>query len=57
MEASYALVRILQKYPSIESHDSRGFKEHIGLNLSNENGVIVGLEGELVEKREGFAMA
>lgn len=43
MEASYTVVRILQTFPSIKSHDSRGFKEHIGLNLSNENGVIVEL--------------
>ena len=57
MEASYAVVRLLQKYPSIESHDSRGFTEHIGLNLSNDNGVIVGLGGKLGEKPVGFAMA
>ena len=57
MEASYAVVRILQKYPSLESHDSRGFTEHIGLNLSNDNGVIVGLGGELGERRVGPAMA
>ena len=49
MEASYAVVRILQRYLSLESHDTRGFTEHIGLNLSNDNGVIVGLGSEMKE--------
>lgn len=43
MEASYAVVRILQTFPKLKSRDSREFTEHIGLNLSNENGVIVEL--------------
>jgi len=47
MEASYAVVRILQTFPYIKSHDSRGFTENIGLNLSNENGVIVELKREV----------
>ena len=46
MEASYVAVRILQTFPTLRNHDSRGWKEKIGLNLSNENGVIVGLERE-----------
>ncbi len=46
MEASYAVVRILQTFPSIKSHDSRGFTERIGLTLSNDNGVIVGFMRE-----------
>ena len=43
MEASYAMVRILQTFTYIKSRDRRGFTEHIGLNLFNENGVIVEL--------------
>lgn len=50
MEASYATVRILQTFSAIVSHDSRGFTEHIGLNLSNKNGVVVALTREAAVK-------
>lgn len=46
MEASYAAVRILQTFPAIVSHDSRGFTEHIELVLSNKNGVVVAFTRE-----------
>lgn len=46
MEASYVVVRILQTFPIIKSHDSRDFTEHIGLTLSNDNSVIVGFMRE-----------
>lgn len=41
MEASYATVRILQTFSDIRNCDPRPWSERIGLNLSNDNGVIV----------------
>ena len=46
MEASYAAVRILQNFSGIKNRDPRAWTEHLGLNLSNGNGVLV----ELVRK-------
>jgi hypothetical protein len=43
MQASYVAVRMLQTFPKIENYDTRGWSEMLGLALSNENGVMVGL--------------
>jgi len=43
MKASFVVVRILQHFKSIRSCDERPWTEHFGLNLSNENGVLVEL--------------
>ena len=48
MEASYeyVTVRILQTFPKLRACDPRLWKEKMGLNLFNDNGVIVGFEKE-----------
>ncbi|KAL9099987.1 MAG: hypothetical protein Q9163_004582 [Psora crenata] len=46
MEASYVTVRILQTYSKIRNCDPRLWKEKMGLNLFNDNGVIVEFEKE-----------
>ncbi|KAL6720304.1 hypothetical protein ACLMJK_002225 [Lecanora helva] len=44
MEASYITVRLLQSFSSVKNCDSRGWREKLGLNLFNDNGVIVHFE-------------
>lgn len=46
MEASYVTIRILQTFSKIRNRDPRGWTEKMGLNLFNENGVVVELEKE-----------
>ena len=46
MEASYVTVRILQTFSKIRNCDSRAWKEKMGLNLFNDNGVTVEFEKE-----------
>ncbi len=48
-EASYVVIRMLQTFKGVRNRDSREWQEHFGLNLSNENGVVV----ELVREGEG----
>jgi len=43
-EASYIAIRMLQTFPKIKNCDFRPWKEHLGLNLSNENGVFIELD-------------
>ena len=44
MEASYIAIRILQTFSKIKNCDYRPWTEHIGLNISTENGVIIEFE-------------
>ena len=41
MEASYAAVRLIQTFSRVEARDDRPWKEHLGLNLSNEHGTVI----------------
>lgn len=43
MEASYATVRLLQIFSSVKPRDEQGWRENLGLNLSNLNGTVVEL--------------
>lgn len=43
MEASYVTVRMLQTFSQVKNRDTRPWTEKIGLNLSNENGVVIEL--------------
>ncbi|TPX15828.1 uncharacterized protein E0L32_000162 [Thyridium curvatum] len=43
MEASYATVRLLQIFSSVKPRDEKGWRENLGLNLSNLNGTVVEL--------------
>ncbi|KAI9760533.1 MAG: hypothetical protein M4579_001618 [Chaenotheca gracillima] len=45
-EASNIMVRLLQTFSTIKNRDPRPWVEHIGLNLSNENGVILQMNRE-----------
>ena len=38
------MVRILQNFSTLKSHDTKVWRENIGLNLSNVNGVWVELK-------------
>lgn len=49
-EASYILIRLLQEFDKIEARDSRMWKEHLGLILSNFHGTLVGLTRNLSSK-------
>lgn len=46
MEASYVMVRILQTFSKLRACDPRPWKEKMGLNLFNDNSVIVGFQKE-----------
>lgn len=37
-EAGYIIVRLVQTFKEIKPRDSRPWKEHMGLNLRNDNG-------------------
>ncbi|KAI0145341.1 putative cytochrome P450 oxidoreductase/alkane hydroxylase [Xylariaceae sp. FL1272] len=41
IQASYIATRLIQTFSHVESRDSRAWKEHLGLNLSNANGTKV----------------
>lgn len=43
MEASYVTVRMLQTFSKVKNRDTRPWTEKIGLNLLNENGVVIEL--------------
>lgn len=38
-QASYVIVRMAQSFSKVEPADSREWEEHLGLTLSNRNGV------------------
>ena len=42
-EASYTTIRLMQEFTSIESRDSRPWREEIGLTATIHQGTIVGL--------------
>ncbi|KAL8722259.1 MAG: hypothetical protein Q9225_001246 [Loekoesia sp. 1 TL-2023] len=48
MEASYVTVRLVQTFAKVKSADDREWREKIGLNLFNDNGVVVEFEKENV---------
>ncbi|KAL8786858.1 MAG: hypothetical protein Q9195_008015 [Heterodermia aff. obscurata] len=45
LEASYILVRIVQTFETVRNRDERVWVEKMGLNLFNENGVLVEFSG------------
>ncbi|KUJ14336.1 putative cytochrome P450 oxidoreductase [Mollisia scopiformis] len=50
-ETSYVIIRLLQTFKEIKPRDSRPWKEHMGLNLRNDNGCWL----EVVRDEEAIA--